>query len=594
MKNSIFAVTAAFATASLAAAQNDECTTASVIALGTTAFDTTTATLSPEAWPCAGGGGPDLWYSYTTPNTNAVRFETCGTSYDTALEIFTGTCGSLVSLVCNDDACGLQSSVLYPGGAMGTTFYVRVGGFAGNVGTGTITATEITPATNDECATAAMASLNTSIAFDTSSATMSPTAWPCAGGGGPDLWWEITSSSTMDLRFETCGSSYDTSLEVFTGTCGALVPVDCNDDACGLQSVVTVGGVTSGTTYYVRVGGFAGNTGSGTLLITETTPPPPPPPLTNNCVETIFASNNFGNQGGAIYFDLTATANVSISGMLTNSGQPVGTPIGYEVYTTPMTYQGNAGNAAAWTLVAADDGLTVSAGLDQPTVVNFLAPFSLNAGTHGIAIIGSNALTGLQTEIRYTNGNGTNQNFASADGVLSTSHGAADNVPWSGGAFTPRVWNGRLCHGMATPGINYCGPAVVNSTGNSATMSASGSASVMSNDLTLEANDMPNNAFGFFLTSMTQGFSPMPGGSAGNLCLGGSIGRFVGAGQIQNSGATGSISLLTNNSQWPTPGGLVQVNAGETWNCQAWFRDMSPAGGATSNFTDGLEITFSM
>jgi hypothetical protein len=88
-----------------------------------------------------------------------------------------------------------------------------------------------------------------------------------------------------------------------------------------------------------------------------------------------------------------------------------------------------------------------------------------------------------------------------------------------------------------------------------------------------------------------QGLIPNPGGSSGNLCLGGSIGRYVGPGQIQNSGATGAIGLTLNLAQTPTPSGLVQVQAGDTWHFTAWYRD-AIGGVATSNFADGLSIAF--
>jgi hypothetical protein len=140
-------------------------------------------------------------------------------------------------------------------------------------------------------------------------------------------------------------------------------------------------------------------------------------------------------------------------------------------------------------------------------------------------------------------------------------------------------------------GTSYCGPAVPNSTGASGAMSATGSASVASNDLTLTASSLPNNAFGYFLTSRTQGLVLQPGGSLGVLCLGGNIGRYVGPGQIQNTGVTGAISLLLDLTQTPTPTGPVAVAAGETWSFQAWHRD-SVGGLAVSNFTDGLEVTF--
>ena len=40
----------------------------------------------------------------------------------------------------------------------------------------------------------------------------------------------------------------------------------------------------------------------------------------------------------------------------------------------------------------------------------------------------------------------------------------------------------------------------------------------------------------------------------------------------------------------PTPTGLVQVAAGETWNFQAWYRDANP--GPTSNFTPSVSVLF--
>ncbi|MEM9380505.1 MAG: hypothetical protein AAGB93_11200 [Planctomycetota bacterium] len=139
-------------------------------------------------------------------------------------------------------------------------------------------------------------------------------------------------------------------------------------------------------------------------------------------------------------------------------------------------------------------------------------------------------------------------------------------------------------------GTNYCS-ANSNSTGQTGAMSATGSTTAADNDVTLVASSLPNNSFGFFLTSQTQSPPGMPPGSQGNLCLGGEIGRYVGPGQVQNSGLDGSFSLVLDLTQTPTPTGLVSVAAGETWNFQAWHRDSSPAG-ATSNFTDGLSIAF--
>jgi hypothetical protein len=138
-------------------------------------------------------------------------------------------------------------------------------------------------------------------------------------------------------------------------------------------------------------------------------------------------------------------------------------------------------------------------------------------------------------------------------------------------------------------GTNYC-QASPNSTGVPSNMSATGSASVAANNLVLTADSLPLNSFAFFLTSRMQGFISNPG-TPGHLCLSGSIGRYVGPGQVQNSGATGVISLAVDLTQHPTPTGFVSVQVGETWHFTVWHRD-SFGGSPTSGFADGYTIVF--
>ncbi|MEM9802815.1 MAG: hypothetical protein AAGA20_20995 [Planctomycetota bacterium] len=161
-----------------------------------------------------------------------------------------------------------------------------------------------------------------------------------------------------------------------------------------------------------------------------------------------------------------------------------------------------------------------------------------------------------------------------------------------GGQLDSGVLNGfqLVFGGGNSSGINYCN-AAPNSTGQTARMSATGSPVVAQNDVTIACDRMPVNAFAFFLTSQVQGFVMNPGGSAGNLCLGGQIGRFVGPGQILSTGLAGMVSLDLDLSQLPSPTGPIAVQPGDTWNFTAWFRDTGPSG-ATSNFGDGLSIDF--
>lgn len=146
----------------------------------------------------------------------------------------------------------------------------------------------------------------------------------------------------------------------------------------------------------------------------------------------------------------------------------------------------------------------------------------------------------------------------------------------------------------AQVGTNYCTPAISNSSGVPAAISSTGTSVVHLNNLVLTSSGLPLNSFGFFLTSRDQGSVFPVNSSQGRLCLGGFIGRYVGQGQILNSGATGSFALAIDSTSMPQPFGNVAVQHGDTWNFQCWFRDTVVGGGATSNFSDGLEVMFTV
>ncbi|MEM6672463.1 MAG: hypothetical protein AAF726_06435 [Planctomycetota bacterium] len=140
-------------------------------------------------------------------------------------------------------------------------------------------------------------------------------------------------------------------------------------------------------------------------------------------------------------------------------------------------------------------------------------------------------------------------------------------------------------------GTNYCGPSVINANGLRGTMRAYGSVVAADNDVTLVAADLTSFAFSFFIASRTQDFVPMVAGGRGTLCVGGSVSRFQSVGQIKNGMIVGSIDLEIDLVSVPSPTGLASIQAGETWNFQAWYRDPVPLS-STSNFTDGLSIVF--
>lgn len=94
----------------------------------------------------------------------------------------------------------------------------------------------------------------------------------------PDHWlkWSAPGSGVIDL--DTCDpTSFDTSMVLYEGlSCESLVQIACNGDAptaAGCQqyfSLIEGVSVTSGQTYWVRLGGWQGGTGSGTLTLSFT------------------------------------------------------------------------------------------------------------------------------------------------------------------------------------------------------------------------------------------------------------------------------------------------------------------------------------
>lgn len=203
----------------------------------------------------------------------------------------------------------------------------------------------------------------------------------------------------------------------------------------------------------------------------------------------------------------------------------------------------------------------------------------------------------LNQDILFQEGISTSINGDIIDTIVNTDKGFAVSdsgeyliVEFFSLEASDPTFNGVYLYNIsASLGDSYC-TTVANSTGVSGNLTATGSSTALDNDVTLVASDLPTFAFGYFIVSQTQGFVVNPGGSAGNICLAGSIGRAVG-GAILNTGVVGTMTAVADLTAIPQPTGPVAVMAGETWNFQAWHRD-AVGGVATSNFTNGLSILF--
>ena len=190
-------------------------------------------------------------------------------------------------------------------------------------------------------------------------------------------------------------------------------------------------------------------------------------------LSTLFAGGNGGAAGGAVYFDVTAIADVSLNALDVHTGETGAFTV--EVYAIPDgTYIGNENNAGAWTLVATGSGEGQGAG--TPSLATLDTAVSLTAGTtYGMALVLS-----ADHGHDYTNGDGTNQNYANDE--LSFTGGAATNVPFTGTVFGPRIFNGSFYYDYSATtslenfdfdcsylGLNYIEVTVTDSSGNVST-----------------------------------------------------------------------------------------------------------------------------
>ena len=127
---------------------NDECLGATPIDAGVTPFATLDATTSgvPLDASCEEGFGlgffNDVWFEYTARATGLGRVFTCGqANFDTRLAAYTGSCGDLSLVACNDDfpmCAGFTSQMAFPVVA-GSTTLLRVGCYQPIVGEGLLT-----------------------------------------------------------------------------------------------------------------------------------------------------------------------------------------------------------------------------------------------------------------------------------------------------------------------------------------------------------------------------------------------------------------------------------------------------------------------
>jgi len=88
--------------------------------------------------PGASSTTHSVWYRWTAPSSGPVTMNTCSSSFDTVLAVYTGLAvNSLTQVASDDDACNPGSQVTFNAVA-GTTYRISIRGFGGGEGTFTL------------------------------------------------------------------------------------------------------------------------------------------------------------------------------------------------------------------------------------------------------------------------------------------------------------------------------------------------------------------------------------------------------------------------------------------------------------------------
>jgi len=225
----------------------------------------------PECAPVDQGNS--IWWSFSPSFTGEYLIETEGSSFDTILKLYTGSGHPLTLVDCNDDVGGGQNwSSIVTELTVGATYLIGVTAFS--VGDGSVVLGLKIPQDGLEDAVFPL-----DIAFsDTASNVgtgveadelLSDCVTP-SNDGKNSVWWSFTPTFSDTLIADTDSTSFDTVIDVFTGSAHPLVRVGCNDD------FISVGGpssvkfpVVSGVTYHFRVIGFFGADGDVVFHLTH-------------------------------------------------------------------------------------------------------------------------------------------------------------------------------------------------------------------------------------------------------------------------------------------------------------------------------------
>lgn len=271
-----------------------------------TLYQVATSTMAGACGGASSSTTYDVWFVFTAQaSSTTITLSGGGNLVDLAntyIEVLSAAsaCTGFASLLCDN----ASASRTVTGLTSGVSYYIRVY-VTSNPSSGNTSRQSFDiclshpppPPSNDECAAATVLTANTTCgntAGTLISATNSAVAASCGGTADDDVWYRFTAISgpltTVALSSLGTALTGNTSIELFSGSCGSLTSIAC---AAGTSVSASL---TAGNTYYVRVysTGATAITANGNFNICVTTPAPPVPAI----VSTGKSFINISRPGG--------------------------------------------------------------------------------------------------------------------------------------------------------------------------------------------------------------------------------------------------------------------------------------------------------
>lgn len=280
----------------------------------------TAAARNDTTGPCGCTSGRDVFYTFTLTRAEIVYADTVGTSWDTSLFLQDSRGNNITNAnllggeACNDDnglgcSTGVQSMIaarLGPG-----TYYLVLSGC--NYGAATIHFQHL-PVGSGEVRRINPGAMTQTLMAAPPTGTGTITSACCSGGPENTYWWPTCPGfAGSPFSASTCGgASWDTELDQRSA---ARTPVSvCNDDSCGLQSIVNSTIPPGPGLHALYLDTCGGTVGAATITFTMGTCPAGQT-LCGRCVNLQTDNNNCGRCG-----------NVCSAGQFCNMGMCVTPP----------------------------------------------------------------------------------------------------------------------------------------------------------------------------------------------------------------------------------------------------------------------------